>query len=44
MLVIISIGSVDRVEAALEQLETLLGAHIGVRNVSDIKVLSPDRF
>lgn len=44
MLVIISIGSADRVEAALAQLEKLLGAHIGVLNVSEVKVLRPDRF
>jgi PII-like signaling protein len=44
MLVIISIGTQARVEAALEKIEQLLGRHIGVLNVSEVKVLRPERF
>ena len=44
MLVVISIGTEERVGHALEQLEKLLSAHIGVLNVSEVKVLRPGRF
>lgn len=44
MVVIVSIGSEARISAALQQLEDLLGAHIGVLNVGEVKVLRPDRF
>lgn len=44
MLVIISIGTEEKISAALQQLERLLSAHIGVLNVSEVKVLRPDRF
>jgi PII-like signaling protein len=44
MVVIISIGTQDRINAALEQLEKLLSAHIGVLNVSQVSVLRPERF
>jgi len=44
MVVIISIGGDAKVEAALAELERLLGSHIGVLSVGDVKVLRPDRF
>ncbi len=44
MVVIVSVGSAATIETALTQLETLLSAHIGVLNVSEVKVLRPDRF
>jgi len=44
MLLIISIGTEARINAALEHLESLLGSHIGVLNVSEVKVMRPDRF
>lgn len=44
MVVIISIGSEDRVSAALEQISSLLGNHIGVVSTSPVSVLRPDRF
>ncbi len=44
MLVVVSIGTEERINAALLQLEKLLSAHIGVLNVSDVKVLRPGRF
>jgi PII-like signaling protein len=44
MVVIISIGDVERVDEALEQIANILGAHIGVVSVSDVNVLRPDRF
>jgi len=44
MVVIIAIGDEGRVAASMTQLETLLGSHIGVVSVSDVKVLRPERF
>mgnify|MGYP001285955837 CR=1 FL=1 len=44
MVVIISIGSANRVESALKQLENLLSSHIGVVSVSLVEVLRGDRF
>jgi PII-like signaling protein len=44
MVVIVSIGSDDRVQAALAEIERLLGSHIGVLSVSDVQVLRPERF
>lgn len=44
MIVVVSIGNEEVVNAALQQLEDLLSAHIGVLNVSEVKVLRPDRF
>lgn len=44
MVVIISIGSEDRVETALKELENLLSAHIGVVSVSRVEVLRDERF
>lgn len=44
MVVVISISSGEAIERALEDLENLLGAHIGVLDISDVRVLRPDRF
>lgn len=44
MVVMIAIGSHDRVKTSLEQIENLLGDHIGVVSTSPVQVLRPDRF
>lgn len=44
MVSIVSIGDPDRVEKALIDIANLLGEHIGVVSVSDVKVLRDDRF
>ena len=44
MVMLVSIGGKDTLEPALEKLETLLGRHIGVLNVSDVRVLRPGKF
>lgn len=44
MVMIISIGSEDRVTTALEEIRRLLGDHIGVVSTSPVSVLRPDRF
>ena len=44
MVVVISIGDEPRVRASLEQLEDLLGDHIGVVSTSSVEVLRPGRF
>jgi len=44
MVVMIAIGDDTRVAASIDKLENLLGAHIGVVSVSDVKVIRPERF
>lgn len=44
MVVIVSVGGAAAVETALVELEALLSAHIGVLNVSEVRVLRPERF
>ncbi len=44
MVVVISIGAEAQVHAALNQLENLLGSHIGVLSVGEVQVLRPGRF
>lgn len=44
MVVVISIGPADTVQACLAELQKLLGAHIGVVSVSDVQILRPERF
>ncbi len=44
MVAIISIGDEERVRSSLEQISSLLGAHIGVVTVTQVEVLRPDRF
>lgn len=44
MVVIVSIGAQDRIEAALTEIERLLSNHIGVLSVSEVRVLRPGRF
>jgi PII-like signaling protein len=44
MLVIVSIGAETQIEAALTKFETLLGNHIGVLSVSEVRVMRPERF
>lgn len=44
MVIIISIGADEQVRAALSELENLLGSHIGVLSVGEVRVLRPGRF
>lgn len=44
MVVIISIGDAERVNAVIEDISSLLGAHIGVVSVTDVEVIRSDRF
>ncbi|MBI1338886.1 transcriptional regulator [bacterium] len=44
MVVVISIGSTERVDAALTQLHDLLDDHIGVLNVATVDVMRPELF
>lgn len=44
MVVVISIGAEAQVRAALNELENLLGSHIGVLTVGEVQVLRPGRF
>lgn len=44
MVVMIAIGRSEAVEKAMVEVENLLGAHVGVVSVTDVKVLRPDRF
>ncbi len=44
MVVMISIGPTETVQACLESLQNLLGTHIGVVSVSDVQILRPERF
>ncbi|MFN3610359.1 MAG: DUF190 domain-containing protein [Hyphomonas sp.] len=44
MVVIVSIGTQARVDAALAEIERLLGSHIGVLSVGEVRVLRPGRF
>lgn len=44
MVVVVSIGAQDQIEAALKEIESLLSSHIGVLSVGEVKVLRPDRF
>lgn len=44
MVVVISIGEVERVTDALEQIANLLGAHVGIVSVSEVEILRPERF
>lgn len=44
MVVIVSVGDEERVTAAIAQIESLLGSHIGVVNISEVRVLRDERF
>ncbi len=44
MVVIVSIGTDAKVQAALAELERLLDSHIGVLSIGEVKILRPDRF
>ncbi|MEL7546453.1 MAG: DUF190 domain-containing protein [Pseudomonadota bacterium] len=44
MVVIVSIGDEERVQNAIEQIESLLGSHVGVVNISEVRVLRDERF
>lgn len=44
MVVVVSIGAQDQIEAALKEIESLLSSHIGVLSIGEVKVLRPDRF
>lgn len=44
MVVVVSIGAKDRIEAALTEIERLLSSHIGVLSISEVRVLRPGRF
>lgn len=44
MVVIVTIGDSVKIEAALKQMQSLFESHIGILNVSDVRVMRPDRF
>ena len=44
MVVIVTIGDAVKIEAALEHLRSVFDSHIGILNISDVKVMRPDRF
>lgn len=44
MSVIVAIGDQDKIDLALEELEKLLKAQIGILSISRVEVLRPDRF
>ncbi|MEM1105444.1 MAG: DUF190 domain-containing protein [Pseudomonadota bacterium] len=44
LVVIVSIGEADKVDAALASIADILGSHIGVVSVGDVDVLRSDRF
>lgn len=44
MVVVISIGDAARVEKAISEIENLLGRHIGIATVSDVRVIRDSRF
>ncbi|AXE64038.1 hypothetical protein BBF93_07250 [Hyphomonas sp. CACIAM 19H1] len=44
MVVVVSIGAQEQIEAALKEIESLLSNHIGVLSICEVKVLRPDRF
>ncbi|MEM8786191.1 MAG: DUF190 domain-containing protein [Pseudomonadota bacterium] len=44
MVVMISIGDKERIDACLKEIEQLLGEHIGLISVSDVQILRPERF
>ena len=44
MVVVISIGDAEKCAAAIDQIEKLLGDHVGVVSVSDVHVIRDDRF
>lgn len=44
MVIIVTIGDTEKIDRALEALQRLLGAHIGVLSVGEVEVLRPERF
>jgi len=44
MVVVVSIGAQEQIEAALKEIESLLSNHIGVLSIGEVNVLRPDRF
>ena len=44
MVVVVTITDEEKGTTALQEIERLLGNHIGVVNVSDVRVLRADRF
>ncbi len=44
MVVVISIGDEEKIDRALEDIQKLLEAQIGVLSVSDVDVMRPERF
>lgn len=44
MIMIISVMDEEIVEKAIADLENLIGAHIGLLNLSDVQVLRPEKF
>lgn len=44
MVMIVSVMDADIVEKAIDNLENLIGAHIGLLNLSDVTVLRPEKF
>ena len=44
MIMIIAVMDETIVEKAIDKLESLIGAHIGLLSLSDVQVLRPERF
>ena len=44
MVVIISVGSEEKVRATMAEISDLLGAHIGIVTLTEVEVLRPERF
>ena len=44
MVIIVSVGNAEKVAAAIEEVERLLGDHIGIVTVSDVSVIRDERF
>lgn len=44
MIMIIAVMDDDIVRKAIDDLENLIGSHIGLLNISDVSVLRPDKF
>lgn len=44
MVMMISIGSEETTKRVLDDLESLLGEHVGVVSVSDVEIMRPEKF
>lgn len=44
MVMIISVMDTDGIKKAIDNLENLIGSHIGLLSLSDVQVLRPEKF